>query len=50
MSNAITKRDWRGLVLPVTLLGVWWLITAQGWVNTKLIVPPAGDIGSDCGT
>lgn len=42
MSNAITKRDWRGLVLPVGLLAVWWLITAQGWVNTKLIVPPAG--------
>lgn len=35
-------RDWRGLVLPVLLLVVWWAVTALGWVNTKLIVPPLG--------
>lgn len=43
MSNDTkTQRDFRGLVLPVALLAVWWLVTAQGWVNTKLIVPPLG--------
>jgi sulfonate transport system permease protein len=42
MSNAIKQRDFRGLVLPVAFLALWWLVTAQGWVNTKLIVPPLG--------
>jgi sulfonate transport system permease protein len=33
--------NWRGCVLPLALLAVWWLVTAFGWVNTRLIVPPA---------
>ena len=33
--------NWRGLVLPLALLATWWLVTSAGWVNTKLIVPPA---------
>jgi sulfonate transport system permease protein len=32
--------NWRGWVLPLALLGMWWLVTAFGWVNTRLIVPP----------
>lgn len=36
----IRRRDWRGAVLPVGLLVVWYAVTALGWVNTKLIVPP----------
>lgn len=32
---------WRGAVLPFTLLALWWLVTEAGWVNTRLIVPPA---------
>jgi sulfonate transport system permease protein len=30
----------RGAVLPLTLLLVWYAVTALGLVNTKLIVPP----------
>lgn len=33
--------DWRGWVLPLALLALWWLATRFGWVNTKLIVPPS---------
>jgi sulfonate transport system permease protein len=33
--------NWRGAVLPLALVGLWWFITSLGWVNTKLIVPPA---------
>lgn len=33
--------NWRGAALPLTLLGLWWLATSLGWVNTRLIVPPA---------
>lgn len=32
--------NWRGWILPLTLLAFWWLVTALGWANTKLIVPP----------
>lgn len=32
---------WRGAVLPLALLALWWLVTEAGWVNTRLIVPPA---------
>lgn len=32
---------WRGAVLPLALLALWWLATGAGWVNTRLIVPPA---------
>lgn len=34
-------RDWRGAVLPLLLLAAWLAATHQGWVNTRLIVPPA---------
>lgn len=38
------QRDWRGAVLPLALVALWWLVTSQGWVNTRLIVPPANVI------
>jgi len=39
---AVTARrlDLRGWVLPLAALALWWGLTAAGWVNTKLIVPP----------
>lgn len=39
---APTRRrvDLRGALLPLGLLALWWLSTQQGWVNTRLIVPP----------
>lgn len=37
--------DLRGWVLPITLLAIWWLVTANGWVNTRLIVPPGNVAG-----
>lgn len=36
--------DWRGLMLPLALLAVWWTVTALAWVDTRLIVPPFGVI------
>lgn len=33
--------DLRPWVLPVTVLCLWALATSQGWVDTKVIVPPA---------
>jgi sulfonate transport system permease protein len=36
----IRNRDWRGAALPASLLVIWYVVTAFGWVNTKLIVPP----------
>jgi sulfonate transport system permease protein len=36
----IRNRDWRGAALPASLLVLWYVVTAFGWVNTKLIVPP----------
>ena len=39
--NFLRNRDWRGFVLPLAFLVVWYLITALQLVNTKLIVPPA---------
>jgi sulfonate transport system permease protein len=41
-TSAKTRLDWRGLVLPVTFLALWWAVTAGHLVNTKLIVPPQG--------
>lgn len=41
-SNSKSVFDWRGLVLPVALVLVWYAATALELVNTKLIVPPAG--------
>jgi sulfonate transport system permease protein len=35
---------WRGAVLPLALLALWWVVTAFGWVNTRLIVPPVNVI------
>jgi sulfonate transport system permease protein len=37
----IRNRDWRWAALPLTLFIIWYVTTAFGWVNTKLIVPPA---------
>jgi len=34
--------DWRGLVLPVAFIVIWYAVTALHLVNTKLIVPPGG--------
>ncbi|WP_035057607.1 ABC transporter permease [Andreprevotia chitinilytica] len=42
----ITHRDWRGFVLPVGFLVIWTAVTAAGWVNTKLIVPPSDVIAA----
>jgi sulfonate transport system permease protein len=40
LTGALRKRDWRGLALPLALLGIWYAITALSLVNTRLIVPP----------
>ena len=37
-----TRVDWRGFVLPVLFILLWFVATSQQWVNTKLIVPPWG--------
>lgn len=41
-SDSKTAFDWRGLVLPIAFVIVWYAVTALELVNTKLIVPPAG--------
>lgn len=42
MSEATRKRpDLRGWVVPGVLLLLWWLATAQEWVDTKLVASPA---------
>jgi sulfonate transport system permease protein len=40
MLKKIQNLNWRGAVLPLSLLVVWYAVTHLGWVNTKLIVPP----------
>lgn len=35
------RPDLRGVVLPLAMLALWWLVTRLGWVNTRLIVPPS---------
>lgn len=35
-------RDWRGLVLPIAFITLWYVVTSLKLVNTKLIVPPVG--------
>lgn len=35
-----SRIDLRGWVLPLGLVALWWLVTNQHWVNTRLIVPP----------
>jgi sulfonate transport system permease protein len=42
MSSTPRPFDWRGLVLPLLLLAAWAVVTAAHWVDTRLIVPPAG--------
>ena len=42
MSASPRSFDWRGLVLPGVLLAAWAGVTAVHWVDTRLIVPPAG--------
>lgn len=42
-SSPTTRRlDWRGFVLPVGFVALWWAATSLHLVNTRLIVPPAG--------
>jgi sulfonate transport system permease protein len=41
MRERLTGRDWRGAVLPLVLIAIWTAVTAFGWVNTQLIVPPS---------
>jgi len=41
-ARRVASLNWRGAVLPLALFAVWWTVTTFGWVNTKLIVPPAG--------
>ncbi|NHN78857.1 ABC transporter permease [Azotobacter chroococcum] len=42
MSEATRKRpDLRGWVVPGVLLLLWWLATAQEWVDTRLVASPA---------
>jgi sulfonate transport system permease protein len=43
-SNTARKAsfDWRGLVLPVGFVLIWYAVTRLHLVNTKLIVPPVG--------
>lgn len=36
-----TRLDLRAWAVPFALLALWWMLTAEGWVNTRLIVPPA---------
>lgn len=38
--QSVQKKDWRGWVLPIALITIWFTSTQLGWVNTKLIVPP----------
>lgn len=33
-------RRWRGLVLPIVAIALWWLAAAQEWVNSALLVSP----------
>lgn len=40
-TNDARDFDWRGFVLPLAVLGLWYAVTALELVNTKLIVPPA---------
>lgn len=44
ITHNTSRTDWRGWVLPLALLAVWWLVTSQHWVNTRLIVPPGNVI------
>ena len=37
---SLAALPWRGAVLPLGVLAAWWLATALGWVDTRLIVPP----------
>jgi sulfonate transport system permease protein len=38
--SRLRQVDLRGLVLPIAFVALWYAVTALGWVNTKLIVPP----------
>lgn len=40
LPDFIRNRDWRWAVLPLTLFVIWYAVTALGWVDTRLIVPP----------
>lgn len=34
-------RRWRGLVLPIGLIALWWIAASRDWVNSALLVSPA---------
>jgi sulfonate transport system permease protein len=38
--SAVRTRDYRGLVLPVVAVLVWWLAVQQGWSQSGLLVSP----------
>ena len=38
--SAVRTRDYRGLVLPVGAVLVWWLAVQQGWSQSGLLVSP----------
>ncbi|WP_226502260.1 ABC transporter permease [Pseudomonas sp. MWU16-30317] len=39
--SAVRTRDYRGLVVPVVAVLVWWLAVQQGWSQSGLLVSPA---------
>jgi sulfonate transport system permease protein len=39
--SALRTRDYRGLVLPVVAVLLWWLAVQQGWSQSGLLVSPA---------
>lgn len=41
LKDKLSRLDPRGLVLPALLLVVWQAVTASGWVDTRIVVPPA---------
>ena len=42
----LRNTDWRGFVLPLAVLALWYAVTALELVNTKLIVPPVAVIAA----
>jgi sulfonate transport system permease protein len=46
MSLPSKRPDWRGWVLPVAFIALWFTATQLHWVNTRLIVPPAGVVST----
>ena len=40
-ATGLSLARWRGLVLPVALVGLWAALSAAGAINSRLLVPPA---------